>query len=380
MRVPWETIIKIYRDQLGKKDFSTLKEYAKDLMDFLDNGNPIFPEGEQNKYLSDVVYGYFTHIRKEIKERVESKLDRQGKISDEETEKIVSSTIQRHYNIWKKAKNIPSIPETYNEDIIEKHRKIIDEAIERVFEQLAISDDHSRKLRIIVGSLFSKFPKEITKGQLSGIVIAGFGRKDTFPALESFELEGITENRLSYKASVSGRIDFEINASIIPFAQREMVHTFMEGIDPDYQKAQEAYLDKILIEYGKLMAGVATKYTEKERKKLEQKFVGIGKKILKDHSEGLAKLRRESYIKPITSVVSALPKDELAAMAESLVSLTSFKRRVTMEAETVGGPIDVAVISKGDGFVWIKKKRYFEQELNPRYMAIHYGEVRDEKS
>ena len=34
-------------------------------------------------------------------------------------------------------------------------------------------------------------------------------------------------------------------------------------------------------------------------------------------------------------------------MAESLVNLTSFKRRVTMDAETVGGPIDVAVISKG---------------------------------
>jgi hypothetical protein len=26
------------------------------------------------------------------------------------------------------------------------------------------------------------------------------------------------------------------------------------------------------------------------------------------------------------------------------------------EFETVGGPIDVAVISKGDGFVWVKKK------------------------
>jgi len=48
-------------------------------------------------------------------------------------------------------------------------------------------------------------------------------------------------------------------------------------------------------------------------------------------------------------------QDELAAMAESLVNLTSFKRKVSMEAETVGGTIDVAVISKGDGFIWIKR-------------------------
>lgn len=37
------------------------------------------------------------------------------------------------------------------------------------------------------------------------------------------------------------------------------------------------------------------------------------------------------------------------------------------DAETVGGPIDVVVISKGDGLVWIKRKHYFLPELNHRY-------------
>ena len=62
-----------------------------------------------------------------------------------------------------------------------------------------------------------------------------------------------------------------------------------------------------------------------------------------------------------------LPKEELAEMAETLVNLTSFKRRVTPSAETVGGPTDVAVISKGDGLVWIKRKHYFDPALNHRY-------------
>jgi len=43
-------------------------------------------------------------------------------------------------------------------------------------------------------------------------------------------------------------------------------------------------------------------------------------------------------------VVSSLPKDGLAAMAESLVNLTEFKQKSTSERETVAGPIDVAVI------------------------------------
>jgi hypothetical protein len=67
---------------------------------------------------------------------------------------------------------------------------------------------------------------------------------------------------------------------------------------------------------------------------------------------------------PVINVVISLPKTELAAMAESLVNLTTLKRKVSLQVETVGGPVDVAVISKRDGFVWIRKKHYFKEELN----------------
>ncbi|MEO6872455.1 MAG: hypothetical protein ABI233_09590 [Chthoniobacterales bacterium] len=81
---------------------------------------------------------------------------------------------------------------------------------------------------------------------------------------------------------------------------------------------------------------------------------------------------RHRHISPVVNAVGALPKDELAAMAESLVNLTSFKRRVSTDAETVGGEIDVAVISKCDGFVWIKRKHYFEASKNPQFAANYY--------
>jgi len=97
--------------------------------------------------------------------------------------------------------------------------------------------------------------------------------------------------------------------------------------------------------------------------------------VLKDHFVSLERYRRKEYVNPVVKVVSVLPKNELAAMAESLVNLTSFKRKVTPESETVGGPIDVAVISKGDGFIWIKRKRYFEAELNPQFFTDYYKEL-----
>ena len=42
------------------------------------------------------------------------------------------------------------------------------------------------------------------------------------------------------------------------------------------------------------------------------------------------------------------------------------------DEETVGGPVDVAVISKGDGFVWINRKHYFKPELNAPFFKNYF--------
>ena len=375
MDVPWETIIKIYRKNLGKKKFDTLEKYAHNFIEFLDNGNTLFPDSVQEEYIRDSIYSYFNFIKDTIINKVHLKIDKKGKITKEETNQIISEIIERHYENWEKEANIPSIPKRYNKNIIIKYRKIIDEAIKKVFEKAPLSINHINQLKKIASSLFSKFPEAIQNIDISGVVIAGFGERDTFPSLESFHLEGIANSKLKYKNYKSAKIDFAVSASIIPFAQREMVDTFMEGIDPDYRIIEESYLSQIFNNYAGIVIESMRKYDDKERKKLKEKLMIVTNEILKDINKKFENYREEKHIRPVTSVVSMLPKDELAAMAEALVSLTSFKRKVTMGTETVGGPIDVAVISKGDGFVWIKRKHYFKAELNPQFFANYYKEI-----
>ena len=62
-------------------------------------------------------------------------------------------------------------------------------------------------------------------------------------------------------------------------------------------------------------------------------------------------------------------------MAESLINLTCLKRRISINAETVGGPVDVAVISKGDGLIWIKRKHYFQPELNYGFFQNYFRNI-----
>lgn len=80
----------------------------------------------------------------------------------------------------------------------------------------------------------------------------------------------------------------------------------------------------------------------------------------------------KQYISPLVDTVAYLEKEDMADMAESLISLTFLKRRMMSSEESVGGPVDVAIISKSDGFVWIKRKHYFQKELNHQFFSNYY--------
>jgi len=292
MDVFWETIIKVFRNNLNRKKFNTLKEYANAFIELLDNGNPLFPDSLQDDYFHASIHAYFELIKNAIIKKVESIINEEHEITKQTTKKIVSDIIKGHYEKWEKVDNIPSIPKSFNKNVIEKYEKTIAKEIKEVFEELPISKVHINQLKEIAGNLFSKFPEGIEKGGISGAVIAGFGEKDIFPSLESFHLEGIVYNKLKYKNHISQKIDFQTTASLIPFAQSEMVAIFMEGVDPSYRDVEESYLSKIFSEYAVIIVDNIKGYTVEETKKLKGKLLGIGMEILKDHGKKASKLYR----------------------------------------------------------------------------------------
>jgi hypothetical protein len=378
MGIPWETMIKTYRGELDTEKFDTLKEYADDFINFLSKEKRLIPESEQKKHFKVNVYSYFSFIRREIEEEIEEIIIEREEIADNELEGITSKIIKKHCDRWRKAELDVSIPENCTKDLIDKYETIIDEAKKDVFENLPLNKPLSKRLTEVAVSLFVKFSDRFTHEKIlhsSGVVIAGFGTDDIFPSLQSVLIEGVVNNNLKYKIYDATEITFQNDASIIPFAQHEMVDIFMEGVEPGYEALIEGYLSLIYEKYPEDIIDSIEELDADEKRKNKEKLKGSGIELLDRHKEELRKYRRINYVNPVIHVVSALPKDELAAMAESLVNLTSFKRKMSMDAETVAGPIDVAVISKGDGFIWIERKHYFERELNPQFFANYYREV-----
>jgi hypothetical protein len=73
-------------------------------------------------------------------------------------------------------------------------------------------------------------------------------------------------------------------------------------------------------------------------------------------------------------VLPAMPLQDAIDLAQFMVELTVKFSRYRPGAPTVGGPIEVAAISKHEGFRWIRRKYYFDRTLNPHEVYERFFE------
>ncbi|MBC8581712.1 hypothetical protein [Zhenhengia yiwuensis] len=235
------------------------------------------------------------------------------------------------------------------------------------------ADDINKIVSCVSSAIISECYSQIK----TGIVIAGYGEKEIFPSIYEYLIELKLGDSLKYtlvnKSEIGISVDEEkSDSAIMTFAQSEMAHTFVTGINPELEhKLKEEIIN---------IVGPITERYEEVRNHLnlpvgelneEQTNIlkTLGDSIIHSIITELEEIQKEKHIHPFVQMVATLDKQQMAELAETLVSLTSFKRKMSMDTETVGGPIDVAIISKGEGFIWIKRKEYFDSKLNNHYFT-----------
>jgi hypothetical protein len=332
----------------------------------------LFGTATQRDYVTEFLLGYFFYIRYEIDRTVEEIIKRQGYITARVVNSTVSITIADHLNFWRGENSDPrdSISMSLSRRIVSHYHEVIEKVVSTVFRRGAISYRNSQRLFEIARHLFCKYSSDYTN---SGVVFAGFGEKEIFPSCMPMVLDGVLYNRLKYqRRERPPRIGVETEGSIFAFAQREMASRFMEGVDPLYLASEQGYMSELPNLFASEVIAQLDKYTDSEKQSIREQLVNSCNQIIESFNQKMDNYKYEQFVSPIINLVSLLPKSDLGTLAEALVHLTAIKRRFSMESETVAEPIDVAVISKGDGFIWIKRKHYFQPEFNPGFFTRRY--------
>ncbi len=367
MGIPWETIIKLFRSDFNQ-NFDKLEQYANYFIKYLETKKDLIPSTVQKEYFLNDVFAFYRFILETWEQQLKKFENEKGEITEDELIEALEKTIHNQFEEWNKCDYGLNFTQEIRDLIEKNYTKDINKVIKKVFGKFKLKQEVLEKLLKIAINLPVKFPKHVESRSTSGIVISGFGNKEVFPSYVYLKTDSLIQSKLKYQKEIAS-INRETGGIIAPFAQREMVDTFIQGISPKFERTIDEMFSRFFSEYPKIILALIKNLEDDMKNSIGQKIEKISRDKYVIYKKDFEKFKHDRFIDPITDIVRALPKEELAAMAESLVNLTSFKRKYSKDKETVGGPIDVAVISKGDGFIWIKRKHYFKPEANINYLV-----------
>jgi hypothetical protein len=365
---PWETIIKSFRLQVGPKKFKTVKECADELIQYLKSD--VF-ENSGSETVS--IYLVFSNILERMKTGVGDYKKPGGYTSKKEFRTKIDTHIRALKQVLQGKKiiltalKLKDFKATYEQ-------MILDVAKDKCKEHIT-----QKMLKDLVDVCFEVFRRDMLSSYETGLVIAGFGSNEFFPAVITYMIDG--KHNKTLRAWINDNYCHDVNDSkqsegvILPFGQSDVALLFLDGIVRQNLRYVSRSIRLMLEEKSKSLidkyvSDAAIKITESATQKQDNRD------LLKQFDEEFQKYRDKNIVQPIMRVVSTLPKEEMAAMAEALVELTSLRRKVDSHLESVGGPTDVALISKGDGLIWMKRKHYFDIAKNRDFDARKELQIR----
>lgn len=357
MDIPWDIIIKEYRRQLKDTGFAHLRDYMDDFIAYLHKRNFFCDDETQKKNLRRYMEIFLSVCIHEI--RTEKGLKEDAPINPADMEAKLKSCGAL---ILTSAK----CPETASYSLGD-------------FKKFALSDiqEMAKKYGIADTDFLAEFfyhylTAQFSSNEFTGLIFTGYGEEEIFPSLISTKVNIGIDKFLKYY--IDDKVEITQNgtqASIIPFAQIDVTQTIVRGIRPVFQEIITNVFSKTITDYSNVITGILDK--NPLTASLSSAIKGLDLTgLIKNAATQINHEFRNQYTEPLINTVVLLDKEDMANMAESFISLTSLVRRMTPGEETVGGPVDVAVISKGDGFIWIKRKHYFAPELNAPFFSNYF--------
>lgn len=372
MGTPWETIIKVYRKQLKDQSFPTVEEYATDFINFL-KANAFYTDNETQKrhlhyFLSALFRGLIdeTHMENPslIEKRNQASLTQFLNALTAKVDKIADFLNDK--NSW--CDEFADYPLA---SFLDYSNDVIANVLKEQFANygIALPTDAVDKFKKLSYLLLKS--KE-NHWSFTGLIFVGFGESEIYPQLIPYNISLAVDNRLRYYLAEenAAHISNKNKAAIRPFAQTDVIDTILSGVDPSLDNIYLNNFRDSFVKYNNEILRIIGNTNPQLSAQIKALDID---ELTKVYAKDNHRIKTIKYIRPLMNAVGTLSKEDLAEMAESLIYLTYLKRRITFAEESVGGPVDVAIISKGDGFIWIKRKHYFEPELNNNFFKNYFN-------
>ncbi|MEM9705139.1 MAG: hypothetical protein AAF850_03580 [Pseudomonadota bacterium] len=360
MSTPWETVISLYREQTRGRPLDTVEDYAADFMAFL-SGNPdLFSADHQDTEMFKHFAVVMSIVAEEFDHQVRDFQQSNGGRLRDHLSSILEYVIGHIHASYLRSPDdrargeLACFPRGTDEKIRRRYANEINQLIEQLvhtlrgdYGGLQLSEASRQQLRDI--AVFS-VTKDAFFEHYTGVVFAGFGSRDAFPAMRSYLTSTVVLGILKHRQDRARDMAADRGPVVEPFAQDRMIRTFLEGMDPYLRMYLYGESLKLSVSHVSDVVSRAPALSDAQRKALLEDYSqnNLGAAV-RSFFQSIDQYQQVVHTRPIYRAIGSLPKRELGETAASLIKLNSFQQRVMHSIETVGGPIDVAVITRNGG-------------------------------
>lgn len=359
---PFESLVKSFRPRAETVSANSLSDYGDAFWHYVDTDVPEFTAETRERVMIRLFVAHIIYVVRRVEKQIQDEQMHGGR---KKPKALATSVIKE---LRAGVRDLPQLGTPTPAQVraaMDPFTTEMDARIHQYLDPYGVDAATCQRLHRIIVDALSRIPHF---GGFAGVVIAGYEPGALYPSICHYRVAGFVAGKLCRSPAHVMTISDQNTALLMPFAQREMVTAFMEGIDPVLAQNILSLFRGSLEAVQSSVIDAASQYlTATQSADLRTKLRDVPERITTRLDDTISQFRGDVYANPVIEALGFLPKAELANAAEALVNLTAFRRRVTLDLETVGGDVDVAVISPGDGFVWIKRKHYFAPERNPAF-------------
>jgi hypothetical protein len=352
---PWEHLIEHYQKKTRPKAFPHVREYAASFAGMMDNLEEFFPRAKQRdeyRRLLASVFRYVFHLAQFMSDNADG--ERQGENA------ILEAAIER---VWRDYQfredgspraDLACFPANFSTAVQREYAQQIEEIIAYGFGQFQLSQGAMQRLREIA---IYAVVKDLFLEDVTGLVFAGFGADERYPNVVTYFASAMVGGYLKRAEASADAIDTDTKSKIRVFADSEVTNAFIRGIDFNLERRlyggfrmmMGGLVDQMIAAFPDANPAQRDEVRARFRNSFVPRYVEAFRGMIADYQQ-------QTFINPILRVLEIASRTELAQTAKELVGLNIFKKRIMAQKETVGGAIDVAMISRENGFQWFSRQ------------------------
>ncbi|MCQ2187932.1 MAG: hypothetical protein MJY73_06255 [Bacteroidales bacterium] len=345
MGMPWDVIFGQYRSYRNGKPLPHLKDYMSDFLSFLTSFSHLNTKEMYSNYLYAELGSFYYTTKSVVDSRIS---EEQGKIIQHTFEEHLNDVMEENVKMYKD----DGRSENMKEISFKKFCAIAKKQFESLKETMS-EDGVSTKNMQGWKRVFYEYIISSCYLMDSQIVFTGYGEDEIYPSIQAVALSGIIDGKVRFRYDDYEEITDESSSIVMPFAQSDVMVTLMKGIAPELYANIMEKLDEHIEKVRELMiTSILEAGYKNEIKELMESvsFSDLNKTFRTDTIDYI----QEHYIEGMLAAIDCFSVSEMADMAENLISVTGLQRHYTSSEESVGGPVNVAVITKDKGFRWVK--------------------------